>query len=155
MYGPCSETVHFPFHGAADGTLRPVAGVPAPVVGGQGDLLEVLTAPEADKIRIAISLAARRPDETVATAAVARRLEETDLRDVRTLAHAAPGAEERGVHFAGRLASDGEDRIFVALGDRGVREWSQVPGATAGRVLHLGWDGSPRGAGVPGWDPAA
>lgn len=114
-----------------------------------------MASPEAEGIRVALSLAARRPDGTVAPAVVAGRLVGTDLREVRTLLHAFPGAEEGGVHFAGRLAPDGGDGLFVALGDRGTREWSQAPRATAGRVLHVGWDGSPRGAGVAGWDPAA
>jgi glucose/arabinose dehydrogenase len=138
---------------AADGGLRSVSGVPEPVVGGQGGLLDVLVRARGDAVDVALSLAARRSDGTVATAVVAGRLERTALRDVRTLLHGTPGAEEGGVHFGGRLASDGADGIFVALGDRGTREWSQASGATAGRILRIGWDGRPLGAGVPGWDP--
>jgi len=141
---------------SADGALRPVSGVPAPVAGGQGGLLDVLALPEAVGIRVALSLAARRPNGTIATAVVVGRLMGTDLREVWPLLHAFPGAEEGGVHFAGRLAADGGDGLFVAPGDLGVREWPQAPGATAGRILRVGWDRSPRGGGA--WrvgDPVA
>jgi glucose/arabinose dehydrogenase len=137
----------------ADGTLRPVSGVPEPVVGGQGGLFDVLVRVRADAIEVALSLAARRNDGTVATAVVAGRLDGTVLRDVRMLVHAFPGAEEGGVHFGGRLASDGADGIFVTLGDRGTRDWAQTPGMTAGRILRVDWNGRPLGAGLPGWEP--
>ncbi len=128
---------------------RPVSGVPAVAASGQGGLLDVLPHPDFSSNGL-VYLSYAAADSSGASTAVARgRLDGHRLADVVTIFEARPKTSG-GRHFGSRLAWGGDGKLYVTLGDRGLKFPAQYLGHHAGSVLRLEADG-----GVPTDNPFA
>jgi glucose/arabinose dehydrogenase len=142
---------------AKDGTLdpRPIAGLPAVAVHGQGGLMDVAVHPRFQHNQLVyVSFAARGADG-VGTEVARGRLDGHRLHDVQVIFRQAPKGST-GRHFGSRLVFDRE-YLYVTLGDRGEMERAQRPGDHAGSVIRIHDDGSVPGdnpfVGKAGWRP--
>ena len=144
---------------AADGTLSdPITGLPDLDARGQGGLLDVLVAPDFEQSRrIWLSYAAPagegRNQTGVATAALSQ--DGRSLENLQEIFRQQP-AWASDKHFGSRLVLDRDGMLFVTLGERSDPE----PRATAqnddnhiGKLVRIGPDGAPAGAGTEGWLP--
>lgn len=127
---------------AADGRLsEPLAGLPEVVDAGQGGLLDVVLDPEfADNRRVYLSYS--EPGEAGAGTAVARAvLTDDGLSDLGVIFRQDPKVDS-DIHFGARLVIAGDGRLFVTLGERGMRDQSQNLETHFGKVVRIERDGS-------------
>jgi len=131
----------------ADGSVRPVAGVPESRQMGQGGMLDVAVAPDFETTR-EIYLTFTEPDGLFSgrTALARGRFEivgsQPALRDVQVVFRLSESSRA-GVHFGSRIvfAEDGQT-LWMTVGDRGDRERAQDLSVHNGKVLRLNRDGS-------------
>lgn len=124
------------------GRLLPeaVRGLPDVRVMGQGGLLDLLPHPDFQTNRLLYFSYAADLDGGVTTHVARARLEKDTLSDVDVLFRAEPASRGR-VHFAGRLAFDAQDYLYVSVGDRGDMDRAQRLDDLAGKVVRLHDDG--------------
>lgn len=125
-----------------DGRLsEPLAGVPEVADGGQGGLLDVTLDPEFTGNRH-IYLSYSEPGEDGAGTAVARAvLTDEGLWDLSVIFRQHPKVDS-DIHYGSRLVIASDGRLFVTLGERGMRDQSQNLETHFGKVVRIERDGS-------------
>jgi glucose/arabinose dehydrogenase len=128
---------------AAGAVSAPLAGVPEVAARGQGGLLDVAVPPDFAATR-EVWLSYAKPVPGGSVTAVARGVLSVDgaaLESVQDVFLQSPVVESDG-HFGSRIVFDGE-WVFVTLGERqGYAALAQDAGATFGKVVRLGRDGT-------------
>ena len=126
----------------ADGSARPVGGLPPVAAVGQGGLMDVALDPGfADNRRLYFSYT-EQVEGGWRTAVARAELAGDRLTSVRRI-FAMNRASSDGRHFGSRLAFLPDGDLLVTVGDRGQRERAQDPSDHAGSVLRMRPDGSP------------
>lgn len=119
-----------------------VAGVPDVYADGQGGLLDVLLHPDFTTNRwVYFSFSLDNDDGETGTELARARLQGNELVDRQHLFTLSPKSWSSR-HFGSRLQIDANGYLYVTLGDRGERDWSQDLSNHAGTVLRLHDDGS-------------
>jgi glucose/arabinose dehydrogenase len=135
---------------------RPIAGLPAVTVQGQGGLHDVVLHPQFEKNQLVYLAYAARGDGGVGTELARGRLAGQRLEDVQVLFRQSPKGSA-GQHFGGRIVFDRAGYVYLTLGDRGERDRAQRPDDHAGSVIRLHDDGRvPKDnpfVGKAGWKP--
>ncbi len=126
----------------ADGSARPIGGLPPVAAAGQGGLMDLALDPGfADNRRIYFSYT-EQVEGGWRTAVARAELAGDRLVAVRRI-FAMNRASSDGRHFGSRLAFLADGDLVVTVGDRGQRHWAQDPSNHAGSVLRIRPDGSP------------
>ena len=126
----------------ADGSARPVGGLPPVTAVGQGGLMDLTLDPGfADNRRLYFSYT-EQVEGGWRTAVARAELSGDRLISVRRI-FAMNRASSDGRHFGSRLAFLADGDLVVTVGDRGQRERAQDPSDHAGSVLRIRPDGSP------------
>jgi glucose/arabinose dehydrogenase len=129
-----------------DGRLSsPLRGVPAVSIINRGGLLDVALDPDyKDNQRIYLSYSEARSEKTSGTTVARARLVESDLRDLEVIFRQLPAVDSEAGHFGSRLVFARDGRLFVALGERQARHFSELAqdlGTHFGKVVRLERDG--------------
>jgi glucose/arabinose dehydrogenase len=128
-----------------DGALsEPVGGVPAVYARGQGGLLDVRLSPTFTADRLVYLTYAEAGEGGKAGTAVGRgRLSEdlSQLENFEVIFRQQPKLST-GIHFGSRLVFDGEDQLFVALGENNQRPTAQDLDKHQGKLVRIHPDGS-------------
>jgi glucose/arabinose dehydrogenase len=122
----------------------PIEGVPPVVHRTEGGLLGVVLAPDfstSRQIYWSFSEPASAGQEGASTAVARARLSDSSLTDVEVIFR-QPVKRTDGRHFGGRLLFGPEGHLFVALGDRMLRDDAQRLDSAHGKLLRLMPDGS-------------
>ncbi len=129
----------------------PISGLPDIAVIGQGGLLDVAVHPQFALNRwVYLSFVAGSAVRGYSTEVVRAELDGLALKNTRSMFVALPKTKG-GRHFGGRLVlapsdsilADGKRaRLFISLGDRGVRSLSQNTKSHHGSIIRLNDDGS-------------
>jgi len=122
---------------------KPILGLPAVAVGGQGGLLDVAVHPDYDKngwLYLAFVQAQADRPSAVGTAMIRARLKGDRLVDIEHLFSMQPKSRG-GRHVGGRIAFDRKGFVYLTLGDRGDEDRAQAPNDHAGAVIRLHDDG--------------
>ncbi|MDX1597621.1 MAG: PQQ-dependent sugar dehydrogenase [Marinobacter sp.] len=128
-----------------DGELQsqPIQGLPELVVSGQGGLLDIILHPDFETNQTLFLSYSHKISRKGMTTRVARAtLDGNALSDVEVIFEALP----RGTashHFAGRMAFDRDDNLYIAVGDRGRKDRAQDTSDDAGGVHRLTTNGDP------------
>lgn len=136
-----------------DGQLlpKPVAGLPAILMHGQGGLLDVVAHPDYSKNRLIYwSYSAGASGEVgteVARGRLACQGQNCSVSEVQVIFRQQPKASARQ-HFGSRLVWDRSGHLFVTLGDRGQQDNAQNLGNHMGVVVRVTETG-----GVPADNP--
>ena len=136
-----------------DGKLwpKPVSGLPAILMHGQGGLLDVVAHPEYSKNRLIYwSYSAGKSGEVgteVARGRLACQGQDCSVSDVQVIFRQHPKASARQ-HFGSRLVWDRAGHLFVTLGDRGEQDNAQDLSNHKGVVVRVTETG-----GVPSDNP--
>ena len=142
----------------ANGRLdpRPVEGLPAVTVHGQGGLHDVVLHPQFAKNQLVYLAYAARGQDGAGTELARARLVGRRLEGVEVLFKQSPKGRA-GQHFGGRIVFDREGFVYLTLGDRGERDRAQRPDDHAGSVIRQHDDGRvPKDnpfVGRAGWKP--
>jgi glucose/arabinose dehydrogenase len=128
-----------------DGQLSaPVDGVPEVYAINQGGLLDVAVDPDfADNRWVYLSYAEPRGDKTNGTTVARARLAEDGLRHRDVLFRQVPAVDSGG-HFGGRLVFARDGRLFVTLGERQAKPFSELAQDLTthfGKVVRIERDG--------------
>jgi glucose/arabinose dehydrogenase len=127
----------------ADGKVQPaLAGVPEVDDGGQGGLLDVVTAPDFAASR-AVYFSYSEPGSRGNGTAVARAvLDGARLSDLQVVFRQEPKIDSRA-HFGSRLVFGCDGNLFVTLGDRFTRrDDAQDLSNHLGKIVRIAPDGS-------------
>jgi glucose/arabinose dehydrogenase len=119
---------------------KPVAGVPAVTVHGQGGLHDVVAHPQFEKNHVVYLAYAARGEDGVGTELARGRLAGHRLEEVQVLFRQSPKGRA-GQHFGGRIVFDRAGYVYLTLGDRGERDRAQKQDDHAGSVIRLHDDG--------------
>lgn len=135
-----------------------VSGVPTVYYHSQGGLLDVVAHPRfADTGWIYLSASVALDDANRTTRVYRYRLAQGRLSDEKLIFEAKPPGQA-GIHFGCALLFDDAGYLYVTMGERGLRDYSQDLSSTLGKVLRFNDDGTiPRDnpfVGVAGADPA-
>ena len=126
----------------ADGSARPIGGLPPVAAAGQGGLMDLALDPGfADNRRLYFSYT-EQVEGGWRTAVARAELAGDRLVALRRI-FAMNRASSDGRHFGSRLAFLADGDLVVTVGDRGQRHWAQDPSNHAGSVLRIRPDGSP------------
>ena len=128
---------------APDGAVSaPLAGVPEVYANGQGGLLDVALAPSfAQDSTIFFSYAEAGEGGLAGTALAKARLSDAGLEEVEVIFRQAPKLSQGG-HFGSRIVFDGQNHVFLTLGENQQRPTSQKLAHLQGKVVRLNLDGS-------------
>ena len=122
----------------------PVDGLPEVQVINQGGLLDVAVDPDFSDTRwIYLSYAEPRGEKTNGTTVARARLTANGLRDLEVIFRQVPAVESGG-HFGGRLVFARDGRLFVALGERQAKPFSELAQDLTthfGKVVRIERDG--------------
>lgn len=138
-----------------DGRLlaRPVSGLPAVTMRGQGGLMDVVAHPGYRQNRLIYWSYSAGTGGEVGTDVARGRLdcqgENCSVADVQVIFSQKPKVSA-GQHFGSRLVWDRSGNLFVTLGDRGRQDEAQNLGNHIGTVLRITDTG-----GVPAGNPFA
>ncbi len=119
----------------------PLGGLPRIEAYGQGGLLDVVLHPNFAANRLVYLTHAWPADSGFSTAVSRARLGAGRLEEFETIFTARPGSRA-GRHFGSRMVFGGDGKLYVTLGDRGMRANAQDLGRHAGSVLRLNDDGT-------------
>ena len=119
---------------------EPITGVPEVAAFGQAGLLDVLLHPEFESNRTLFLSYVAGVGGQVNTEVARARLEGNALRDVEVIFTAMPKTGG-GYHVGSRLALDGQGRLLVSLGDRGLRHPAQDLFQHTGSMVRILPDG--------------
>jgi aldose sugar dehydrogenase len=132
----------------ADGQVsKPLLGAPKVVAAGQGGMLDVAVAPDFATTReVYISFTERRGRRHKSGTSVAR----FKLQGVGSRARLTGGkvifrqmpSYANGRHFGSRIVFAPDGKIFVTLGDRGIRKQAQNLKQHLGKIVRLNRDGT-------------
>ena len=129
----------------ADGSVRPIRGLPLVAALNQGGLLDLALDPgfaENRRLYFSYTERPRRGSGRFRTAVARAELAGDRLVSVRRI-FAMNRASRRTDRFGSRLAFLADGDLMVTVGDRGQRHRAQDPSDHAGSVLRIRPDGSP------------
>lgn len=135
---------------AGELSSKPVAGLPASAVTGQGGLFDVVLHPSFEKNRVLFLSYAHRSNEGMTTR-VARAIFEKDRLENITVIFEALPRSGTSRHFGGRMAFDASGYLYISVGDRGDKDRAQDTEDDAGGV-HRITDSGEAAPGNPGLD---
>lgn len=127
-----------------DGVLReePLSGAPEVVAEGQGGMFDLALHPDYEENGwIYLSFAKPGPDGGAVTSLERMRLNGYELVD-REEIYTGNEFTERGQHFGGRIAFDGDGYLYFTIGDRGEKDKAQDLSLSNGNVFRFNDDGS-------------
>ncbi len=132
------------------GERQEIGGVPEVAASGQGGLLDVALHPEFEENRLVYLTYSGRDEEGHTSTYLGRgRLDDgaSELADWEVLFNAEPHLPANNGHYGSRIAFDGENRLYMTVGDRqskdfGPDHYSQDLSVTLGATLRLNDDGS-------------
>ncbi|MCK8516961.1 PQQ-dependent sugar dehydrogenase [Methylonatrum kenyense] len=130
---------------SGDGVMTEIAGVPEVAAGGQGGLLDIALHPDfANQPYVYLTYAVSNSEGELTTELGRGRLEpgSDELTDFEVLFTATPFTDVRDGHFGSRIVIDGNDRLFMTVGDRRDPDSAQDLNGHHGKVLRLNLDGS-------------
>jgi glucose/arabinose dehydrogenase len=127
----------------AQGARNPVAGVPPVKAVSQGGLMDVVAARDFSESReIFLTYAAPIGEMSRTAMAIARLAEDGQtLEDLRVIFQQQP-AVNVDVHYGARVVEAPDRTLWIALGERGLREVSQSPANTIGKIVRIKRDGT-------------
>ncbi len=136
----------------ADGSMRPVTGIPDVAGRGQGGLLDIAVAPDFASTRDVYLTYSEPVGFRSARTALARAQLSGDGGALENLSVIFRQKDESGagVHFGSRIVFANDGTLWLTIGDRGDRERAQDLSVHNGKVIRLNRDGS-----VPGDNPFA
>lgn len=126
-----------------DGRLRdePVQGLPDVAVKGQGGLMDVALDPGFENNQLIYLSYAASGDDGYGTEVARGRLNGNRLEDVEVIFRALPKSGG-GWHFGSRLLFAPDGKLFITLGERGIREQAQDLSTHPGSLIRINPDGS-------------
>jgi aldose sugar dehydrogenase len=132
-----------------DGELRdaPVEGGPSVEATGQGGLLDIAVHPDFDANGLVYMTYSKAVSGGITTAVARAQWADDQLNDLEDV-FVADAVAGGGQHFGSRLVFDGDQLLYVTVGDRGMQEPAQDLTNHIGTTLRLNDDG-----GVPGNNP--
>jgi len=128
----------------SSGLRQEVQGVPKVFAKGQGGLFDILVPRDfASKGEVFLSFARPQgPGGAAGTALARARLAAGALEDLALIWEMPPGTSGTH-HFGGRIAEAPDGTLFLSLGERGLFDPAQDPGALLGKIVHVTRDGAP------------
>jgi len=120
---------------------RPIKGLPAISVTGQGGLLDVVLHPGFETNRLIFLSYAAAGEGGFGTEVARARLVDHALENLQVIFRALPKSQG-GRHFGSRLAFGGDGMLYVTLGERGNRPNAQDLGVHPGSIVRIRDDGS-------------
>lgn len=124
---------------------KPVTGLPASAVTGQGGLFDVVLHPGFEKNRTLFLSYAHRSSEGMTTRVVRANFDKDRLENTKVIFEALPRSGTSR-HFGARMAFDASGYLYIAVGDRGDKDRAQDTQDDAGGVHRITVSGEP----VPG-----
>ena len=126
----------------ADGTLgSALTGLPQIAADGQGGLLDVVLDPDFATNNTIWFTYSEPGDGGAGTAVAKARLAESGIDQVTVVFRQLPKVSG-GAHFGSRLVFTTDGHLFVTLGERGQKAWSQDLTRHQGKIVRLMRDGS-------------
>jgi glucose/arabinose dehydrogenase len=123
---------------------KPLLGVPEVAAANQGGLLDVALDPAfASNQWIYLSYAEARGQEASGTTVARARLSNDGLHDLEVIFRQQPAVDSGG-HFGSRLVFARDGRLFVTLGERQAKHFSEMAqdlGTHFGKVVRIEQDG--------------
>ena len=129
---------------------KPVVGLPASAVTGQGGLFDVVLHPGFEKNRILFLSYAHRTSEGMTTRVARANFDNNRLENVTVIFEALPRSGTSR-HFGARMAFDASGYLYISVGDRGDKDRAQDTEDDAGGV-HRITDSGEAAPGNPGLD---
>jgi glucose/arabinose dehydrogenase len=124
------------------GEQNPLSGLPDDIhFQGQGGLLDVAISPDFKATAWVYFSYSKAVDGLGATTLARAKLNGLNLVDWQDLL-ITKSRTRSGAHFAGRIAFDHQDHVFMSIGDRGVRANGQDLKTHAGSIIRLELDGA-------------
>lgn len=123
------------------GQKQEVQGLPEIAEVGQGGLLDVMIHPSYSRNQIVFISYAGRSAQGYGTEVVRARLNGPRLTDVQKIFEAVPKTRG-GQHFGSRLLWGKDDKLYITLGDRNMKEEAQNPRTHLGSIIRINEDGS-------------
>lgn len=121
---------------------KPVTGLPASAVSGQGGLFDVVLHPNFKKNQMLFLSYAHRSREGMTTRIARATFNKDRLESVTVIFEALPRSGTSR-HFGGRMAFDASGYLYIAVGDRGDKDRAQNTGDDAGGVHRITVNGAP------------
>jgi glucose/arabinose dehydrogenase len=121
---------------------EPVSGLPEVKAAGQGGLLDIVLHPDFSDNRILVLSYAHETERGMTTRVAKAHYADGALTNVEVIFEALPRSNTTR-HYAGRMAFDGDNSLYVAVGDRGEMERAQDTQDDAGGVHRMTLNGEP------------
>ncbi len=119
---------------------KPIKGLPDITAVGQGGLLDIILHPDYEKNGWLYFSYSAPGAGGIGTEVARARLDGMKLKDVRVLFRMQPKSGG-GRHFGSRLVIDGDNYLYISVGDRGDRPRAQRLDDHAGSIIRLHDDG--------------
>lgn len=119
---------------------KPITGLPDITAVGQGGLLDIILHPDYEKNGWLYFSYSASGAGGIGTEVARARLDGMKLKDVQVLFRMQPKSSG-GRHFGSRLVIDGDNYLYVSVGDRGDRPRAQRLDDHAGSIIRLHDDG--------------
>jgi len=121
--------------------IRILPGSPESSVRGQGGLMDIELHPDFATNKLLFLTYTLKTQRGYSTALARARLDEHMLADTETI-FIAEAFGSGGRHFGSRLAFDDRGFLYMSIGDRGERDYSQDLMQHNGKIVRLNDDGS-------------
>lgn len=120
-------------------SISTIAGAPAVAADGQGGLLDVLVHPKTKNIYLTFS----EKVEDRATTSLFRAELTKDKKKLQngSVIFRSSAVETTDMHFGSRVVPDGNDHLFMSIGERNKRDKAQDKKLHHGKILRLTLDG--------------
>lgn len=120
-------------------SIRQIAGAPAVKAEGQGGLLDVLVHPKTKNIYLTF---AEKVDGGVTTSLYRAELSKDKTKLVNgSVVFRSNAIEKTDMHFGSRVVVDGNDHLFMSIGERNKRHKAQIKDMHHGKIMRLTLDG--------------
>lgn len=119
---------------------KPIKGLPDITAVGQGGLLDIILHPDYEKNGWLYFSYSASGAGGIGTEVARARLDGMKLKDVQVLFRMQPKSSG-GRHFGSRLVIDGDNYLYISVGDRGERPRAQRLDDHAGSIIRLHDDG--------------
>ncbi|MGI9212200.1 MAG: PQQ-dependent sugar dehydrogenase [Methylococcaceae bacterium] len=124
------------------GRITVMEGAPAVAAGGQGGLLDVRLDPDFAQTHWVYLTYSEPLTANLKTTAWGRgRLDGDQLKDFRRL-FSATATNDKSIHFGARIEFDGQNHLFVSVGERDERHKAQDLSVHNGKILRFNRDGT-------------
>jgi glucose/arabinose dehydrogenase len=126
------------------GATKAVSGAPEIKAGGQGGLLDIALAPDYKPGDWIYFSYVKNIEGKGATTLARGRYKDFQIVDWQDLI-ITKSASDSYIHFGGRIAFDGQEHIYLSVGERGEKSNAQDLMAHAGSILRLDMEGKAAG----------